>query len=133
MNPSDLSPTERRQRQRFAAVRDGKPCIDLVVEGRKLTLIDLSLDGFSVSQQAPCPEGEFDFTLRLIDGFGDRVQGRARAVNRAGGLTGCVIVSLQEGGERVLQEWLTVIVICGASVRLTPADAEAIVKGPSLI
>ena len=43
------------------------------------------------------------------------------------------ILTLSEAEQKTLQEWLTVIVICGASVRLTPHEAEAIVKGPSLI
>lgn len=124
---------ERRQRQRFAAVRDGKPCIELLVDGRSLPLVDLSLDGFGVPAKAACPEGEFDFTLRLIDGFGDKVKGRAVAVNKTTAQVGYRVLALEAGCDKVLQEWLTVIVICGASVRLSPADAEAIVKGPSLI
>lgn len=124
---------ERRQRQRFAAVRDGKACIELLAEGRNLTLVDLSLDGFGVPADPGCPEGEFEFTLRLIDGFGDKVKGRAMAVSKTPGQVGCRIVAFEAGSDKVLQEWLTVIVICGASVRLSPADAEAIVKGPSLI
>lgn len=128
---------ERRQRQRFAALRDGKPAISLQTGDQRTYLIDLSIDGFSIQAGIVGMDAEFDFELRLVDGFGDKVRGRAKAVNQLGdatdGQTGCRFVSLEDGGEKMLQEWLTVIVICGASVRLTPADAEAIVKGPSLI
>lgn len=128
---------ERRQRQRFAAIRDGKACIRIRINGQDLNVIDLSIDGFSISANTAITDAEFDFEMRLIDGFGDKVRGRAKAVNQIGeadtGQIGCSFVSLLEQGEKTLQEWLTVIVICGASVRLTPADAESIVKGPSLI
>lgn len=128
---------ERRQRQRFAALRDGKPAISLQTGDKRTYLIDLSVDGFSIQSGVVDVGSEFDFELRLVDGFGDKVRGRAMAMNQLGdpqdGQTGCRFVSLTEGGEKMLQEWLTVIVICGASVRLTPADAEAIVNGPSLI
>lgn len=133
MNAKKETSFERRQRQRFAAIRDGKPCIEVVINERRLALIDLSLDGFGVPANTDCPEGEFEFVMRLIDGFGDKVKGRAVAVNQAAGQTGCRFVDLDEASEKILQEWLTVIVICGASVRLTPADATAIVTGPSLV
>ncbi|KAF7597758.1 MAG: PilZ domain-containing protein [Candidatus Dactylopiibacterium carminicum] len=125
---------ERRKHQRFAAQRDGKPCIDILVAGKRITLNDLSIDGFSLPPDEALVEGEtFDFEMRLIDGFGDRIRGQAIAVNEVNGLIGCQFVDLDPAQQRVLEEWLIVIVICGASVRLTPADAEAIVKGPSLI
>ena len=128
---------ERRQRQRFAAKRDGKPCINILINGLRLPLIDLSIDGFSVPAGNGLALGKFDFEMRLIDGFGDKVQGHAEAVNQIGdsatGQIGCHFLELSEQASKTLQEWLTVIVICGASVRLTPDDAEAIVKGPSLI
>jgi hypothetical protein len=133
MNKKSESSFERRQRQRFAAIRDGKPCIEVLIGEKRIPLIDLSLDGFGVPSNEECPAGEFDFVMRLIDGFGDKVKGRAMAMNQAPGQTGCRFISLDAGNEKILLEWLTVIVICGASVRLTPADAEAIVKGRSLI
>ena len=130
--------TERRQRQRFAAQRDGKTCVSVSINGgTSLPIIDLSLDGFSIPAEAITSNREFDFEMRLIDGFGDKVRGRARAMNTVPGQTGpqagCSILTLTDGDGQTLQEWLTVIVICGASVRLSPQDAEAIVKGPSLI
>lgn len=134
---ADNSYQERRQRQRFAALRDGKPAISLHIGDIKTYLIDMSIDGFSIAAGIVETDTEFDFEMRLVDGFGDKVKGRAKAVNKFGpedaGQTGCQFTTLEESGEKILQEWLTVIVICGASVRLTPADAEAIVKGPSLI
>jgi hypothetical protein len=130
---SSPSNPDRRQCQRFAALRDGKPCIDISLNGLRLPLIDLSLDGFSLPASAELPEGEFDFVMRLIDGFGDKVSGRARLVNQPGDLQGCQFSTLSESAARTLQEWLTVIVICSASVRLSSQEAEAIVKGPSII
>jgi hypothetical protein len=128
---------ERRQRQRFAAKRDGKACIDILINGQRLPVIDLSIDGFSIPADNALELATFDFEMCLIDGFGDKVRGRAEAVNQIGdaatGQIGCRFLTLSEKDSKTLQEWLTVIVICGASVRLTPDDAEAIVKGPSLI
>lgn len=128
---------ERRQRQRFAALRDGKSCISIKVGEQQLPVLDLSVDGFSLPADALPIGHEFDFTMRLIDGFGDKVHGRAQAVNQVGstssGQLGCKITLISEKDAKNLQEWLTVIVICGASVRLSPHEAEAIVKGPSLI
>jgi hypothetical protein len=136
MSP-DSDYSERRQHQRFPAIRDGKPCIDIEINGTRQELIDLSVDGFSIPACSLEPDSSFDFIMRLIDGFGDKVRGRAQVVNELGGpenkQIGCCFVSLDERSEKILHEWLTVIVICGASVRLTPEDAEAIVKGPSLI
>lgn len=131
------APAERRQRQRFAALRDGRPCIEISVAGERCTLIDLSLDGFSLPASFKLPAGEFDFVMRLIDGFGDKVSGRACLMNQTGdaarGQSGCRISSLAPGGDKTLHEWLVVIVICSASVRLSSREAEAIVQGPSLI
>lgn len=131
------APSERRQRQRFAALRDGRPCIEINIAGQRSPLIDLSLDGLSLPASFVLPAGEFDFSLRLIDGFGDKVTGRAQVMNRIGdiahGQNGCRFLSLAPGGEQTLQEWLVVIVICSASVRLSTREAEAIVQGPSLI
>jgi hypothetical protein len=134
---SDSDYAERRSHQRFAALRDGKPCITLHVSDQRIEIIDLSVDGFSVAKGTLNTTSSFDFEMRLIDGFGDKVKGRAESVNEIENsdvsTTGCKFLSLADGSEKILHEWLTVIVICGASVRLTPADAEAIVKGPSLI
>lgn len=125
---------ERRKRQRFAARRDGKPCISIRIGEQQIALNDLSIDGFSIPHNDAIPLNEpFDFEMRLIDGFGDRIRARAVAVNEVNEILGCQFLDLDAAQQRTLEEWLTVIVICGASVRLTPADAEAIVKGPSLI
>ena len=126
-------PPERRTRQRFPALRNGKPCLWLECAGGRWPLNDLSLDGFSLSTEAPQGGDEpFDFVLRLDDAF-DKVRGKAITVNQLGKLRGYRFVSLEgQGAERVF-EWLTVIVICSAKVRITAKEAEAIVKGPSLI
>lgn len=125
---------ERRKRQRFAARRDGKPCINIRIGEESIALNDLSIDGFSIPHNDAIPLNQpFDFEMSLIDGFGDRIRARAVAVNEVNEILGCQFIELDANQQRTLEEWLTVIVICGASVRLTPADAEAIVKGPSLI
>lgn len=132
MNIPALIP-ERRTRQRFPALRNGKPCLWLEFAAARWALNDLSLDGFSIPAEAPLNPGEsFDFVLRLDDAF-DKVRGKAQAMNEAGGMTGCRFLSFEgEGAERIF-EWLTVIVICSAKLRITAKEAEAIVKGPSLI
>lgn len=135
--PDKHPPPERRQRQRFAALRDGRPCIEITVDEARTPLIDLSLDGFGLPAGFPLPAGPFDFVLRLIDGFGDKVRGRAELVNLSGDgasrQQGCRFIEIQGDGEQTLKEWLVVIVICSASVRLSSREAEAIVQGPSLI
>lgn len=131
------SPAERRQRQRFAALREGKPCIEIQIGDARGTLIDLSLDGFGLPASLPLPSAPFDFVLRLIDGFGDKVRGRAELVSLTGEGSqrqqGCRFIELDAAGAQTLKEWLVVIVICSASVRLSSREAEAIVQGPSLI
>lgn len=124
---------ERRTRQRFSALRDGKPYVWLVLDNQRWPLNDLSLDGFSVTSDAPLPVGEaFDFILKLADAP-DKVKGQARAMNAENGLKGCSFLAVEGDGEARIFEWLTVIVICSAKLRITAREAEAIVKGPSLI
>lgn len=131
MNSSPLF--ERRTRQRFPAVRDGKPYVWLLLGNERWPLNDLSLDGFSVPADTPIPPEEaFDFALRLSDAP-DTVRGQAQVMNTVGGVTGCRFVTLEGDGEARVFEWLTVIVICAAKLRITAKEAEAIVRGPSLI
>lgn len=129
--------SEQRRYQRFSALKDGKPCIDVCIGQIRVHVQDLSLDGFSVASDGVAPEQEFEFVMRLIDGFGDKIRGRARCMNASSTPTprayGFQFTELSADDARTLQEWLTVIVICAASVRLSPREAEAIVKGPSLI
>jgi len=132
MSQPDLLP-ERRSRQRFPALRDGKPYVWLLLNNERWPLNDLSLDGFSVGDEVPLHQGApFDFVLRLVDAP-EKVIGRAQAMNSEGGLIGCRFLSVEGCGEGLIFEWLTVIVICSAKLRITVKEAEAIVKGPSLI
>lgn len=124
---------ERRTRQRFPAVRDGKPYVWLLIGNERWPLIDLSLDGFSVPVETPLPQdAAFDFALRLSDAP-DKVRGQAQIMNTVGNSAGCRFISLDGDGEARVFEWLTVIVICAAKLRITAKEAEAIVRGPSLI
>lgn len=124
---------ERRSRQRFPALRDGKPYVWLLLGTERWPLCDLSLDGFSVAAETPLVAGAaFDFVLKLSDAP-DKVKGLAQTMNTVGGLTGCRFVSIEGDGEARIFEWLTVIVICAAKLRITTKEAEAIVRGPSLI
>lgn len=126
---------ERRTRQRFMATRDGSVHFWITVSGQRIPLKDVSLDGFSMPGKADDALGEFDFEMHLND-IPDRVRGRAEAVNFVpsdGGYIGCRFVSLEGDGAGTLHDWLTVHVICAASIRISAKEAEAIVKGPSLI
>lgn len=130
--------TERRRRQRFLARGgDGSEPFWIAVDGQRLPLHDLSLEGFSLSSPNPAASpGAFPFELRL-EGIPDRVRGTAEPVNfvagEPAGLIGCRFVSLEGEGVQRLHEWLTVHVIRSASVRISAKEAEAIVAGPSLI
>lgn len=129
--------SEQRRYQRFRALKDDKPCIDVCIGQMRVHVLDLSLDGFSIASDDVAPEQEIEFVMRLIDGFGDKIRGRARCMNAGSMLNpptyGFQFTELSADDARTLQEWLTVIVICAASVRLSAREAEAIVKGPSLI
>lgn len=135
---SDTSASnERRTRQRFAAQRDGKTIFWVELDGHRLPLNDLSLEGFSYASEISPELGlEFPFALRL-EGIPDRVRGRARIVNyvngAAGGQVGCRFLSFDGDGAFDLHDWLTVHVITSASVRISEQEAKAIVAGPSLI
>ena len=129
--------TERRRHQRFLARRGESTCFWIELEGCRFPLNDVSLEGFSVPASVPLNPGqEFDFALRL-DGIHDRIRGRAQAVNEVsspeGSLIGCVFVEFSGMGSEDLKEWLTAHVISSASIRISEAEAEAIVQGPSLI
>lgn len=130
-------PPERRTRQRFAARKDGESCISIQVAHERLSVQDLSLDGFSLPACALAMDEVFDFEMRLVDGFGDRARGQAQVVNKFGegeqAQLGCRFTTLDDAARAKIREWLTVIVICGAAVRISPEDAESIVTGPSLI
>lgn len=125
---------ERRSHQRFLAKRGDSTCFWVELEGTRYPLNDVSLEGFSVPGDVPLRPGqEFSFALRL-DGIPDRIRGKAQVVNQvAGGLLGSRFLTLDSDGASDLKEWLTAHVIASASVRISAAEAEAIVQGPSLI
>ena len=128
---------ERRQKQRFLAVRDGKACFFLALEGKRIPLVDVSLEGFSIAADPAIVTGQpFEFELRLTD-IPDRIRGIAETVNQVetadGNLVGLRFVSFGGEGFMRLHEWLTVLVIANATVRITSKEAARIVEGPSLI
>lgn len=130
--------SERRRRQRFLARNaDGSSPFWVALDGQRLLLNDLSLEGFGIAAtQAAASNAPFPFELRL-EGIPDRVRGIAEPVNfvpgEPMGQIGCRFVSLEGTGAERLREWLTVHVIRSASVRISAKEAEAIVSGPSLI
>ncbi|MDQ8023528.1 MAG: PilZ domain-containing protein [Moraxellaceae bacterium] len=128
---------ERRARQRIAAKRDGETCVWVEIAGVRHPVIDLSMEGFSIPvTEGAEMNGSFDVVLRFND-IPDRIRGQAEKVNRVDSLEGprlgCRFLSLEGDGGDKLYEWLTVIVICGASVRISVKDAQSIVSGPSMI
>jgi hypothetical protein len=126
---------ERRSIQRFLALRRGEPWFWVVIEGERVPLRDISIDGFAITAEAPPAGGEpFDFVLHR-EGVPDRISGRAQSVNfiAAEAQAGCRFVALEDGGAERLRDWLIALVIMNASVRISEKDAAAIVAGPSLI
>ena len=128
---------ERRRRQRFVAKRWGSVCFWIVINGQRLPLNDLSLEGFSLPAGVPpLGSGAFPFVLQ-IDGVPDEVRGMAEGMNfvlgAEGGLFGCRFLSFEGEGAARLHDWLTVHVIATATIRISEKEAAAIVTGPSLI
>ncbi len=128
---------ERRRRQRFVAKRWGNACFWVLVDGERLPLNDLSLEGFSMPAGSPLPEPRsFPFVLQ-IEGIPDEIRGEARTMNfvvgEGGGQLGCRFVSFVGEGDARLHEWLTVHLISTATLRISEKEAAAIVAGPSLI
>ncbi|MBL8435957.1 MAG: PilZ domain-containing protein [Zoogloea sp.] len=136
-SPADGVSGERRKRQRFVARRWGKVCFWAVIDGARLPVNDLSLEGFSVPFGAPLIEPrQVSFELSL-DGIPERIFGVADTMNFSvgtdGGLLGCRFVSFEGDGAIRLHDWLTVHVIATATVRISEREAAEIVSGPSLI
>ena len=128
---------ERRKRQRFVAKRWGSVCFWVLVDGERLPLNDLSLEGFSMPAGAPLTEQRsFHFVLQL-EGIPDEIRGEARTVNfivgESGSQIGCRFVSFAGEGAARLHDWLTVHLISTATLRISEKEAAAIVAGPSLI
>ena len=63
---SDLvDSAERRRIQRFLALRRGEPWFWVVIDGERIPLRDVSVDGFAITAEAPPAAGEpFDFVLQ---------------------------------------------------------------------
>lgn len=128
---------ERRKRQRFVARRGGSTCFWVSIDGLRLPLNDLSLEGFGVPANArPAAPRSFPFVLHL-DGIPDQIRGEATTMNflaaPEGGQLGCRFTSFEDDGALRLHDWLTVHVIATASVRISEQEAAAIVAGPSLV
>jgi hypothetical protein len=86
---------ERRKCQRFVAKRRGEYCFFAVIDGQRLPLVDLSLDGFAIPASSPPPsDRSFEFVLQRTD-VPDEISGRARVVNYLssadGGQAGCLV------------------------------------------
>ena len=134
---SEIENPERRKRQRFVAKRWGSVCFWIRVDGERIPLNDLSLEGFSVPAEAPLSEPKtFPFVLQ-IEGIPDEVRGEARTMNfvvgEGGGQLGCRFLSFVGDGGMVLHDWLTAHLISTATLRISEKEAAAIVAGPSLI
>ena len=134
---AEVAGSERRKRQRFVAKRWGSVCFWVQVDGVRLPVNDLSLEGFSVPCGAPLVEARtFPFVLQL-EGIPDEVRGEAVTMNfvfgAEGGVLGCRFVAFEGDGAMRLHDWLTIHVISTATVRISEIEAAAIVSGPSLI
>jgi hypothetical protein len=110
-------------------------CFWIVIDGQRLPLNDLSLEGFSLPAGVPpLGSGAFPFVLQ-IDGVPDEVRGLAEGMNfvlgAEGGLFGCRFLSFEGEGATRLHDWLTVHVIATATIRISEKEAAAIVTGPS--
>ena len=133
--PHAAEAAERRRIQRFLALRRGEPYLWVTIGGERITLRDISVDGFAIAAATP-PAGAapFDFVLQR-EGVPDHIRGRAQVVNfiAASGQAGCRFLALEGDGAERLRDWLVALVIMNASVRISEKDAAAIVAGPSLI
>lgn len=135
---TEAAGSERRKRQRFVAKRWGSVCFWVWIDGVRLPVNDLSLEGFS----APCPTPvaatgrTFPFVLQL-EGIPDEVRGEAVTMNfvfgAEGGVLGSRFATLEGDGAMRLHDWLTIHVISTATVRISEREAAAIVSGPSLV
>lgn len=127
---------ERRTRQRFLALRRGEPCFWASVAGRRVALVDLSIEGFAFVGPATTATEPFAVVLHRA-GVPDEIHARASVVNVGGSgddaLLGCRFTSLGNAEAALLQDWLVAHVIMNATVRITEKDAIAIVRGGSLI
>ena len=96
---NEVGSGERRKRQRFVARRWGSVCFWVVIDGERLPVNDLSLEGFSVPYGAPLIEPrQLGFELSL-DGIPERIFGVAETMNftvgESGGQLGCRFLSFE--------------------------------------
>lgn len=63
--PHAAEAAERRRIQRFLALRRGEPYLWVTIGGERITLRDISVDGFAIAAATP-PAGAapFDFVLQ---------------------------------------------------------------------
>lgn len=128
---------ERRRRQRFVASRRGEPCFWITINGSRVNLLDLSIDGCGLVNCCHLRKGEtFDFVLSR-KGVPDSIMGTGRVVSEMlgedGSVIGVLFEILEDDGRMRLADWLTAHVLASASVPISENDAELIVKGPPLI
>ena len=133
--PAAADSAERRRIQRFLALRRGEPWFWVVIDGERVPLRDISVDGFAITAEAPPAAGEaFAFELHR-EGVPDRIRGWAQSVNFIASVSqaGCRFLALEGDGSDRLRDWLVALVIMNASVRISEKGAAAIVAGPPLI
>jgi hypothetical protein len=127
---------ERRKRQRFLTTREGGG-FGVQLDGKRLQLQDLSLEGFAVPVDTAYEAGQVIGFVLEHDGSTDQIAGTAHAVNfvtaATGPQAGCLFDSFEGEGRALLESWLTAHVFEHAWVPITEQDAKEIVTGPSLI
>lgn len=132
----EIDNDERRRRQRFSALRGGKPCFWVVVGDRREALTDLSLDGLAVGTRIGDDNASVHVELQRF-GMPDRIHARLRVANcfvgSEGLQCGCIFEAFEGEGRERLHDWLVAHVIATATFPITEKDAERIVSGPSLI
>lgn len=127
---------ERRGKQRFVALRRRMPCFWAEIEGERIALVDLSLEGFGLLAELE-PGQRFEVVLYRA-AVPDQIRGTVRVANcfaTAAGQqqVGCVFEAFDADGEERLRDWLIAHVIANATLPITEKDAERIVCGPSLV
>lgn len=137
MSEQDNPLFERRKRQRFVPRRDGAFCFSVVIEGGRMPVLDLSLEGFAVpAETPPQADRQFSFALRR-NGRDGEVHGTARIVNFVGavggGQAGCLFDGFEGDGRERLEEWLREHVYEASALPITRDEAGRIVTGPSLV
>lgn len=128
---------DQRRRQRFVASRRGEPCFWIEINGNRVSLLDLSIDGCGLMNCCHLHKGEcFDFVLSRA-GVPDKISGKGRVMSEMctpeGETVGVLFEMLDDNDRARLSDWLTAHVLASASVPISEKDAELIVKGPPLI